>query len=210
MTLIQKVHDHYRLLKWISITIAIFIAVWLYFFAYDRIRIVRLENYFSPANGYTIEFQERYFTQTFASSRDIQSYLNDSTFLIFSQGSGNSVFYFDNDHSFLYWRDNHIENGKWWATPYLEFIYLGNRRRIAVVYSFCKWFFETEPEAQQDNCRFAENVESVLPQGRDTSLEIRKGNVFRLGSSKLAPTRLPLKKITIDSLMLMISIDQSK
>lgn len=190
-----------RPLKIIAILGILALAIYLYIYIYDRVRIVRLNNYYDPKYGYTADARDQYFAQKFPSSSEIKSYLSDATILFSNPPMGNGVLYFDKDHGFLSWHGNNIEAGKWRLSPELQIIRLGDRWRIAIVQTLCMGFFDKPVIAQQDNCRHVETLDSILSRGRGTRREYTKGNIFDLASNKRAPFRLPTSEINTDSLL---------
>lgn len=204
----QISRGRHRLLKGLGIAILVLFALWLYAFACNRTRIVRLDSIFDPAYGYSVEYREQYFASNFPSSNDINAYLSDSTILISHPSSGTSVYYFDKSHGFIHWRDHNLEAGKWWISPNLQIITLGNRWRVAVVYLFCTWFFKMEAIAQQENCYYVVSLDSIFARGSGSRRENRTGNIFNLAIDKQAPGRLPKSEITIDSLLAITSSSQ--
>ena len=187
------------LVKGAGLLIGVILGIWLYIYAYDRIRIVRLDNLFDPAYGFQVGRREQFFAQKFPSSSDIKAYLHDSTILLSNPPIGNQVYYFDRDDAFISWYDSKIEAGKWRSFPNLQILRLDGKWRIAVVYAFCISYPDRDAIAQRDNCYEIESVDSILSRG--SRREYRKGNVFNLGRDKPTPARLPKSEITIESLL---------
>jgi hypothetical protein len=163
------------------------------------VRVVRLDNMYDPKYGDRVERRDEYFASDFPSSKDIDSYLLDSTLLFSQPPRGNRVYYFDKDYKFISWRDGIIEIGKWWTSPSLQIIHFGSRWRVAIVSNFCTLSFSMPADSQRDNCYGVETITSLL--GRVSTREYRKGNTFGLSSDKPAPFELPKSTITIDSLL---------
>jgi hypothetical protein len=194
-----------RVLRIAGFLAAGILAVWLFIFASDHVRIVRLDNMYSPKYGDRVGRREEYFDASFPSFEEIESYLSDAT-LVFSQPpGGNRVYYFDRDHRFISWSENVIEAGKWWTSPGVQIIRLGHRWRFAVVQHFCTLSLGMPADAQQDNCYAVEKITSLLSQGLGSKRDYRKGNVLGLSDSKPAPFRLPDTPVTIDSLLSIVA-----
>lgn len=190
-----------RFAKGFGILIVIVSLVWLYVYAYGRIRIERLDETFGRAAD--TGQREEYFARKFPTSFEIDEYLSDTTILYSTPPWGNNVFYFDKNKGYVDWRDKNAEAGKWWTTPQLRIMVLDGRWRIAVVNTFCMWFFDRPAVAQQDNCYSVEKLDSILAadSSRGWKRESRKGNVFSLVRNTPAPARLPNTEIDIDSLL---------
>jgi hypothetical protein len=190
-----------RVVRILGFLTAAVLVVWLYVFAYDHVSVVRLDNMYDPKYGDRVGRRDEYFAADFPSSADIEKYLLDSTLLFSQPPRGNRVYYFDGDHKFISWREDIIHSGKWWTSPRLQIIRLGERWRAAVVYTFCSLSFDMPADAQRDNCYGVETITSLLARGPGSTREYRKGNVFGLFDNKPAPFRLPNSAITIDSLL---------
>ena len=190
-----------RLLKSVAIIAATVLVACLYVYAYDKIRIVRLDEMFSPRFGWEAGLRERYFMQKFPTAREITKYLSDATILISSPPFGNEVFYFRSDHKFVYWYNDQLSSGEWWISPRLELIILGSRWRFAVVYTYCRLFLDLPSTAQQDSCREVQTLGSIIGTGRAARREYRKGNVLNFGESgKGHIESLPKSEISIEML----------
>lgn len=190
-----------RLIIWLAIPIGFVLGVWLYTYAYDHIRIVRLDNLYDPQYGYPVGREEQHFNQNFPSSSEIKTYLSNSTILHSRPPIGNEVFYFDENYGFVIWYGNTIEAGRWWLSPRLQLLLLGERWRLAIVQTFCMSFSNRSEISQQDTCYSVQTLVSLLARGRGTRHEYRKGNAFGLAPDKSAPFQLPMNsEISIDSL----------
>lgn len=202
-----------RFIIWlVAMPTGLFLAVWLVGYAKDHTRVVRLDNFYNPQYGYSPERREQIFNQSSPSSGEIKAYLFNSTTLHSRPNSrmgGNDVFYFDDDYGFIYWRNNTVETGKWWLSPKLHIIILGERWRLAIVQTFCMSFSNLSEIFQQDNCYYVQTLDSLLASGRGTRHEYRKENVFDLAPDKPAPFQLPANsEISIDSLLANNSMER--
>jgi hypothetical protein len=169
-------------------------------YAFDHVRVVRLDNFYDPKYGYPAGIRERYFSREFPSSKAIQDYLANSTLVLSSPPNLNRVYYFDSDHKFISWRADILESGTWWSSPGLQLIQLGKRWRVAIVSKFCTLLSSLPDDAQQDNCYDAETTSSLMSQGLGSTLARKPGDVFTLEGRTKAPFRLPNTPITTESL----------
>jgi hypothetical protein len=177
------------------------VALWLYLYASDHIRIVQLDGIFDPAYGYPQGYREEYFAKQFPSSSEIESYLSDATLLISKPPLGNVIYYFDKPHQFTSWHDNVVEGGAWWSFSKLQILRLGKRWRVAIVPSFCMTLSGLTADAQNHSCYSVESVDSLLSRGNGSRREYNKGNTFGLAAERSAPFRLPGSEISIASLL---------
>lgn len=191
-----------RFIIWLAVPIGLVLGVWSCSFAYDRVRIVRLDNLYDPQYGYSVGREEQHFNQNFPSLNEIKTYLSNSTILHSRPPTGNEVFYFDGNDGFVFWHDSAVETGKWWLIPRLQILLLGERWRLAIVQTFCMSFSNRSKISQQNNCYYVQSFASLLARGRGTWHEYRKENVFGLAPDKPAPFQLPMKsEISINSLL---------
>lgn len=191
-----------RFIKWLAVPIGLILGAWSCAYAYDHIRIIRLDNLYDPQYGYPVGREEQHFNQNFPSSNEIKAYLSNATILHSNPPTGNEVFYFDENDGFVFWRESTIENGKWWLIPRFQILLLGERWRLAIVQTFCMSFSNRSKILQQDNCYYVESFASLLARGRGTQHEYRKENAFDLAREKPASFQLPMKsRISISSLL---------
>jgi hypothetical protein len=170
-------------------------------FAYDHVRVVRLDDILNPAYGYPEGSRDAYFAKNFPSSGEIEEFLLNTTLVISKPPRGNEVYYFSKDHKLVLWHDKNIEDGEWWSSPKLQILILGQKRRFAVVQSFCISFLGPAAAPPLDNCYSVEDVESLLSRGLDSRKERVTGNPFNLGQGNSPPFDLPKSEISIASLL---------
>jgi hypothetical protein len=180
---------------------ALFLAAWGYVWAYDRIKVVRLDEMFSPKYGWPVGARDQYFASKFPSSAEIEAYLSNATILFSHPPTDNIVFYFGNNRQFISWFDQSTSVGKWSISPHLRIILLGQQWQAAVIYVFCSHVAGLPNEAQQDSCREVERLDSIFSQGRDARREYQKGDVFNLQDNQEKIGPLPKVDISISSVL---------
>ena len=176
-------------------------ALFIYGYVASYVQIVRIDEIYYSAPGNPPDAHECHFNLNFPSADAIQSYLHEATLLISDPLVGNRVFYFDEGHGYVKWRENVIENGVWWTSPRVQILFLGSRWRVAIVQTFCMFEFGLPPGVQEDNCYSVGSLDSLLGAGRRSRREYREGNVFNLEVGRHPPVPLPRSEVSISYLL---------
>jgi len=170
-------------------------------FVYLINRLVMFENVDRSISGGMYAKME-HFTRAYPTGDEISAYLSDATLLLSRPPVDNRVYYFDEDHNYIVWRDNIPYLGTWSSAPFIKIMTFEGRWRITTVNLFCHWAFDVHSgyiSNQVDNCYIVESLDQLFTDPHATH-EYRKGNIFKLSKSKV-PFPLPSSDITIDHLL---------
>jgi hypothetical protein len=172
----------------------------------DRIRPVK--RFGQLTAWYTADQAEQHFNADFPNGKDIEAYLSNATILLSDGSFHQAVYYFDKPHHFLQWQNDgtsrtDLISGEWFTKWYLLPMELNGRWRLALVYSFCKWFPSRDAELPQDSCVILESLDQLFA-AANAVREYRAGNIFKLSAAGTAPFPLPSRtRLSIDGLLAM-------
>jgi hypothetical protein len=196
------------LVKWLVAISGLVLAGWVYAFAYNHVRFVRVEDLFDPRYKRK-DSPQAYFERSFPSHDDIARHLSNVTLVISNPPRGSEVFYFGSDQTFLTWHAGTVVSDRWWTEPELQILRLGDQRRWVVVQIFCTAPVDPPDDARLDNCYHASAVEGIPYQVVTGRTERADGNVFGLASGKRPPFALPESEISLALLSQRISETRS-
>ena len=195
-----------RLSRRLLVSIGILLLIWGGVALNDRIRPVK--RFGQLTAWYAADQAAQHFNAAFPTEKDIEAYLSNATILLSDGSFQQAVYYFDEPHHFLQWRNDGTSNtnlvaGEWFTKWYLLPMEINGRWRVALVYSFCKWFPALDAEPPEDSCKIVEDLNLLFAWGGATR-EYRAGNVFKLSAAGTASFPLPSRtRLSIDGLLAM-------
>jgi len=169
-------------------------------FVYLINRFVMFENVDRSISG-SFYAKMAHLTRAYPSDNEISTYLSDATLLL-SRPHDNRVYYFDDDHNYILWRDNIPYLGTWSSAPFIKIMTFEGRWRITTVNLFCNLpldIYNGYPVNYEGNCYVVELIDQLFAYSH-AAREYRNGNIFKLSKSKV-PFPLPSSDITIDHLL---------
>jgi hypothetical protein len=171
-------------------------------------RILHVKRFSQLTAFYKPNQAEQAFRASYPTDKEIEAYLTNATILVSDGGFYQAIYYFDEPHHFLQWRNDGSSNtaliaGEWFTKWYLLPMELNGRWRFARVYSFCWWFPSMNAELPQDSCSIVERLDFLFG-ASDATREYRLGNIFKLSAGGTAPFPLPNRtRLSIDGLVAM-------
>jgi len=180
---------HKRIAKFACVLLSIPILYSIYDYAWWHIERV-------DRSGILFDGTGRFFSGNFPTRREIEKYLNNNTFLLRFDYSGNVIEYFRDDGTYITWHQYEFEKRRWFLRPILyRQIYL-NGWKIDLVYTFC---MELAGNTFMDGCHIVENMDHILPYQRNV-VDRRAGDIFSLSQRMKIPSELPSNETTISRL----------
>jgi hypothetical protein len=201
---VREPFQYRRLLKRIFIAAGAFLLVWGAIALNNK--ILSAKRFDQLTAWYKADQAEREFNASFPNDREIEKYLTNATILVSDGSFVQAVYYFDEPHHFLQWRNEGLQKtdliaGEWFTEWYFLPMELKGRWRIAFVHAFCHWFPAMYAEMPQDSCSIVGNLNFLFGVAGAVR-EYRVGNIFKLSVGGHAPFPLPNQtQLSIEGLL---------